>query len=671
MPNKLLSDLDPAQQKAVRQTDGPVLILAGAGSGKTRVLTYKVAYLISQGVKPENILAVTFTNKAANEMKERVMKLIVHGSSLIGKKKADERPDERSTINDTPYVGTFHAFCAKLLRLDGKYIGIPSGYLIYDDDDSLSLVKRIMADSGVSPKSFRPSSILNAISSAKAELMSPDDYAQFARGFFAETVSKVYSIYQKALEEMYACDFDDLLAKTVELLRRESRVLEKWAGRFEYVLIDEYQDVNTAQYVLTKLLSSTHGNLTAVGDASQAIYSFRGADFRNILNFERDFPNAKIFNLEQNYRSTQNILSAANAVIAHNSSHPVLKLWTKNDTGEKIIIYNAQNEVDEANFIVKVILGSVAGGLEQSRIEHSFGPAQSGIDKRSHPEGEHGSTLSSFAVLYRTNAQSRTVEEAFLHANIPYKLYGGVSFYARKEIKDVMAYLRLIANGKDRVSKNRVEKLGKRRYEKFEEMVKSLSPHVIASETKQSKKRDRHVESDSTRDDKAVLPKPSELIDKVLAATDYIATIDDGTEQGLQRVENVKELKSVAADFENLPTFLESVTLMEGKVAPEKSYEGDGKIDSVTLMTLHAAKGLEFDNVFIVGMEEGLFPHSRSMLDAGQIEEERRLAYVGMTRAKQKLYLTYASNRLYIGLHSTNLVSRFVVDIPEELITAV
>ena len=604
------------------QTDGPVLILAGAGSGKTRVLTYKVAYLISRSIDPSNILAVTFTNKAANEMKERVIRLL--GRQLIGM-------NTRS-----PFVGTFHSFCARLLRLDGKFIGIPTGYLIYDDDDSLSLVKRVMTDLEISIKSFRPSSILGAISSTKSELLGPREYGDFARGHFAETVARVYRQYQKELHAINACDFDDLLMRTVELFKKEPRVLDKWASRFKYVLVDEYQDVNTAQYILTKMLSSVHGNLTVVGDASQAIYSFRGADFRNILNFERDFPSAKVFNLEQNYRSTQIILSAANEVISKNSSHPVLKLWTKNRGGEKISIYNATSEVDETNFVVETIVSSKK-------------------------------PLSTFAILYRTNAQSRTVEEAFLHANIPYKLYGGVSFYARKEIKDVMAYLRLIANPKDRVSKNRVEKLGKRRFDKFLEMREKLVPPVISAKAGIQKNK---ILDQVANDMERKLPKPITLIDKVLEATDYLLMIDDGTEQGLMRVENVKELKSVAADFENLDTFLESVTLMEGKVAPEKSYE-TGKPNSVTLMTLHAAKGLEFSNVFIIGMEEGLFPHSRSMLDAAQLEEERRLAYVGMTRAKKKLYLTYATNRLYFGTQSSNLVSRFVVDIPEELITVV
>ena len=622
MNSNLLSDLDPMQQEAVKQTAGPVLILAGAGSGKTRVLTYKVAYLISKGVKPSSIIAVTFTNKAANEMKERIIRLVGSLQTYL------------------PYVGTFHAFCAKVLRVEGKYIGIPSGYLIYDGDDSLTLVKRIMKDVDISTKNFRSSSILSAISSAKNEMIDSPAYFDVARVPFGETAARVYVLYQKELKKIGACDFDDLLTKTVELFEKVPQVLEKYADRYKYVLVDEYQDVNTVQYVLTKQLASKWGNLTVVGDASQAIYSFRGANFRNILNFENDFGDAKVFNLEQNYRSTKNILLAANAVIAKNTSHPVLNLWTKKHTGERISIYNAQNEIDEANFIVERIVSS-------------------------------GLPLSSFAILYRTNAQSRNIEEAFLHGNIPYRIYGGIRFYERKEVKDVLGYLRLIENPKDSVSKNRIEKLGKGRKQKFAELVYSLR-HPERSEGSDRKKgRDSSSSTQNDNSSGRKLPPPLELIDKVLEATEYLKLIDDGTEQGLQRVENVKELKSVASDFENLSTLLENIALMEGKVTPEKSYEGKDASEAVTLMTIHAAKGLEFENVFIVGMEEGLFPHSRSMLDPAEIEEERRLAYVGMTRAKQKLYLSYASQRLYFGSTSANLVSRFVVDIPEELISAI
>src|SRR3989338_9149566 len=474
--SRILNDLDQYQQLAVVQTDGPVLILAGACSGKTRVLTYKVAYLISKGVKPSQIIAVTFTNKAANEMKERVTRLLGHL----------ETQSPRNPVTDLPYVGTFHAFCAKVLRVDGKYIGIPSGYLIYDSDDSLSLVKRIMKDVDISTKNFRPSSILSAISSAKNEMIDSTAYFDVARGPFGETAARVYVLYQKELKKIGACDFDDLLTKTVELFEKVPQVLEKYAGRYKYVLVDEYQDVNTVQYILTKQLASKHGNLTVVGDASQAIYSFRGANFRNILNFENDFGDAKVFNLEQNYRSTKNILSAANAVIAKNTSHPVLNLWTKRHTGERISIYNAQNEIDEANFIVERIVSS-------------------------------GLLLSSFAILYRTNAQSRNIEEAFLHANIPYRIYGGIRFYERKEIKDVLAYLRLIENPKDKISQNRIEKLGKGRKQKFDELVKKLNLHT--SEVKSSRRRENTSDVGSKR---GRTLNPLELIDKVLGATEYL-----------------------------------------------------------------------------------------------------------------------------------------------------
>lgn len=628
----LLSNLNPVQIEAAKQTDGPVLILAGAGSGKTRVLTYKVAYLISQGVDPNSILAVTFTNKAANEMKSRVIRLLGHrdiGEGEINKNRTSRQPDYPTTR--LPFMGTFHAFCAKLLRIEGKYIGIPTGFLIYDDDDSLSLVKKIMKETNISTKNFRPSSILGAISSAKSELMDPAQYANFSRGYFAKTAAEVYEIYQKEITKIGACDFDDLLMRAVELFEKVEEVQQKYAKRFRYVLVDEYQDVNRAQYVLTKHLASYHGNLTVVGDASQAIYSFRGADFRNILNFEADFADARVFNLEQNYRSSQNILTAANSVISKNSSHPILNLWTENASGEKVTIYNATSEVDEANFIVERILGS----------NKKFG---------------------SFAVLYRTNAQSRVVEEAFLRTSIPYKIYGGIRFYERKEVKDIMAYLRLLANPLDDIARERVEKLGKGRFKKFQEMARNL--HFSTSEVK-PRRRQENTSEVSPGD-----ASPIKLIDKILEVTEYLLLIDDGTEQGLMRVENVKELRSVAAGFENLETFLENVALMEGMVTPEKSFE-KASSNFVTLMTIHAAKGLEFDEVFIVGMEEGLFPHSRSMLDASQIEEERRLAYVGMTRARQKLYLSYATKRLYFGTTSSNLVSRFVVDIPEELIAAI
>lgn len=589
--SSILSKLNPIQQQAVTTTEGPVLVLAGAGSGKTRVLTHKVAYLISEKkVAPHNILMVTFTNKAADEMRNRVV-------NLLG-----------SSEDELPLMGTFHSFCAKLLRIEGEVLGLSKNFVIYDTSDSERAIKMAMDKLGVSTKNYKVGAVLSYISNAKNELLAPNEYKNFARGYFAEAVSRIYVEYQKILKTNNALDFDDLLFKSVDLLKKNLQIQERISKRYKYVLVDEYQDVNHTQYVLTKLLSSYWGNLTVVGDASQAIYGFRGADFRNILNFQNDFPQAQVFNLEENYRSSQNILDAAYAVIAKNTSHPILKLWTKNSEGQKLILAETSNEVAEANFIVKVIKESL------------------------YP-------FSDFAILYRTNAQSRALEEAFLHERVSYRLVGGLRFYERKEIKDILAHLRVIANPKDTVALNRIEKLGKTRLKKF----------LAAT-----------LDIDSTS-------KPIDLIESVLDKTDYLLLIDDGSDQGATRVENVKELKSVASGFENLDLFLENVALMESGYTPSgrlKSDEGP----KVTLMTVHAAKGLEFPVVFLVGMEEGLFPHSRSLMEPDQLEEERRLAYVAITRAKEKLYMTYTRERLYFGARTSSVISRFVIDIPQNLL---
>lgn len=582
MPD-LLDDLNPQQQKAVCATEGPVLILAGAGSGKTRVLTYRVAYLISEKkIPPENILVLTFTNKASGEMIERIKKLI-------------------GQLPTQPIMGTFHSFCAKILRREGKVLGFPPGFAIYDESDALDAIKEAMSNLNIPVQKTSPSAVRATISGAKNELISSLEYPQYARGFFQETVAKIYLEYQKILEKNHALDFDDLLLKTIRLFQTEPTILTRYQIQFRYILIDEYQDTNPAQYLISKYLANRHKNICVVGDASQSIYSFRGADFRNIVNFEKDYPNCKIFNLEQNYRSTQNILDAAHSIISKNKSHPILKLWTEKDGGEKIEIVETRNEVEEAFFIL------------------------SKLSKEK---------LSDFAILYRTNAQSRSLEEQFLKSGIPYKLIGGVSFYARKEIKDVLSYLRLMQNPKDSVSLKRAEKIGKGRLAKVLELTQS----------------DGGLNT-------------LELLDKILAVSGYLAYLDDGTEEGKGRIENVKELKSVAEEFPNLVDFLENVALVEN------GYDKKEAGDAVTLMTLHSAKGLEFPVVFMVGMEEGLFPHSRSMLDINELEEERRLCYVGITRAKEKLYLTYTRQRLYFGTRSNNLVSRFLVDIPQELVT--
>jgi len=595
MTDSLLNNCNPEQQRAVEHTEGPNIILAGAGSGKTRVLTFKVAYLIQEKhVDPGNILMVTFTNKAAGEMKERI-------ASLLG----------NITASSLSYSGTFHSLCAKILRKDGRYLGIPINFSIYDEQDALDLIKDVMKELDISVKNYHPSAVRHTISEIKNEMISPIAYADIARGNFQETVARIYLQYQKKLIENEALDFDDLLLKTVLLFAKYPDVLGKYQEQFHYILIDEYQDTNKPQYELSMLLSKRHRNITVVGDASQSIYKFRGADFRNIVNFKKDFKDAKEFHLEQNYRSTQKILDAAFGVIAHNTSHPILKLWTDKAGGDMITLYEARNEQDEARFLATTILAS-------------------------------NKPFTDFAVLYRTNAQSRSIEEAFLHAGIPYVLVGGTRFYERKEIKDVLSYLRLLEHKKDSVSLKRIEKIGKTRMQKFLDYRDSIE-----------------------KDNKLVALSTLELLDTILAVTKYLDLYDINVEDEASRLENIKELRSVAASYPILHDFLETIALLEEESLPQK-HKTSKNSKSVTLMTMHAAKGLEFATVYIVGMEEGLFPHSRSLLDKDELEEERRLCYVGITRAKDKLYLTYTNHRLYFGTRTQNMISRFIADIPED-----
>lgn len=589
----ILADLNRQQKEAVTYTDGPLLVLAGAGSGKTKVLTHRVAYFIEKGlVKPESCLLLTFTNKAASEMKERVLKLL----------------DSRFQI----LASTFHSFCAKVLRIDGIAIGIPRGFVIYDESDQKDLIRQILKGMNLDSDRYNPSAILNIISEAKNQMISSSNYLDFVQGSFQEVVAQTYAKYEKGLTQNGALDFDDLLIKTVQLFREAPHILKKWQTKLTHIFVDEWQDTNKIQYLLTRLLVGNSGHITAVGDASQSIYSWRGADFRNINYLMRDYPDIKIINLEQNYRSTQIILEAANTIIAKNTSHPVLKLWTQKNGGEKIKLYAARNGFDEAEFITNEIKN-----LRNKELKYS-----------------------DIAVLYRTNAQSRVLEEAFLHAGIPYILVGGVKFYDRKEIKDILAYLRVLVNPKDSVSQKRIEKLGVRRMKKFQELLSDLGPDP--------------TQAGSTLD----------LLDLVVQKTGYLDLFTKETEENLQRLENIKELRSVATEFPDIHDFLENVTLVEDQPATRNPQQKK----NVTLMTLHAAKGLEFPVVFIVGMEEGLFPHSRSLTDMEQLEEERRLAYVGITRAKETLYLTYASRRLYFGENITNPPSRFIEDIPKNLL---
>ena len=616
MTDKLANELNAKQLEAVTYNEGPLMVLAGAGSGKTKVLTHRVAWLIESGkANPENILLLTFTNKAAGEMRERVLNLTKY---IPG------------------FAGTFHGFCVKLLRLDGRTIDIPPNFLIYDSEDSKDLIKQILGKLNLSPDNYIPAGILNQISEAKNQMLTPALYSEFVQSDFQEKVFKIWNIYESEMTKMGALDFDDLLVKTVKLLKESENTLAKWQGQLTQVLVDEWQDTNKVQYTLAKLIVGTGQNITAVGDASQSIYSWRGADYRNINNLIADYPNIKVINLEQNYRSTQQILDAANFVISKNKSHPILKLWTDKTEGEKIKIYAARNGFDEADFIVNEIKKLV--DRSHRSVEKN---AKTAVRSRSKV------SYSDIAILYRTNAQSRSLEESLLHGGIPYTIVGGIRFYDRKEVKDVLSYLKYLVNPKDTVSKARIEKIGIRRFEKFEEYRNNLVDQQLT--------------------DLATL----DLMDSIIEKIDYLSLFQKQSEENLARLENIKELRSVATEFPNIFEFLENVALVEAEQDSNKRHRLTGykpdERNMVTLMTLHSAKGLEFPVVFIVGMEEGLFPHSRSLTDPTQLEEERRLAYVGITRAKHTLYLTYASRRLYFGENISNPPSRFIIDIPEYL----
>ncbi|OGY16054.1 MAG: hypothetical protein A2785_02695 [Candidatus Chisholmbacteria bacterium RIFCSPHIGHO2_01_FULL_49_18] len=602
MSSSFLDQLNTDQRAAVTFGDGPLLILAGAGSGKTRVIVYRVAYLLQKkSIDPSRILLTTFTNKAAGEMRDRLQRL------------AGAAP---------PFTGTFHSLCAKLLRKHGSEIGISPAYSIYDEAEQEDIVKQAISTLGLSTRDYKPRSVLGAISGAKNELIGPTEYPQYARGHWQKAVATIYLSYQKLLRKYEALDFDDLLMDTVHLFQRAPSILKTYQDRFRYVLVDEYQDTNHAQYVLTKLLVGRWRNLTCVGDFSQSIYRWRGADFRNLNKLQTDFPDLTTINLEQNYRSTQNILDAAHGVISHNTTHPVLHLWTNNRGGEKIGLFEARDEKEEAEFVLQQIYSLKDGAAKRS--------------------------LSEFAVLYRTNAQSRVIEELFIRKGIPYVLVGGTRFYSRREIKDCLSFLRFLANPKDLLSRQRIEKLGKKRFEHFLEFKKNLQETTSRSRL-----------------------TTLELLDQVLEVSEYLKLFDPKDEEDLMRLENIKELRSVATEFPQLPQFLENVALVEQEYLPDHPLKQGKRQDAITLMTLHAAKGLEFPVVFMIGMEEGLFPHSRSMLEKEDLEEERRLCYVGITRAMDRVFLTFARRRLYFGSYGSNLISRFLQEIPEQLLSSV
>ena len=625
------------QKEAVLATEGPCLVIAGAGSGKTKVLTHKIAYDIANGVKPWNILAITFTNKAANEMKERIEKLI-----------GDDAKDV--------WMGTYHSICVRILRRYIDRIGYKSDFVIFDTSDQRTLVKECLKTLKVDDKLFTDRAVLSEISNGKNEMLEPKAYSvKYAGDFRKEKIAEIYELYQSKLRENNAIDFDDIINFTIKILTENPDVLEYYTEKFQYILVDEYQDTNKAQFTLVSLFASRYGNITAVGDNDQGIYSFRGADITNILNFERDFPGTKIIKLEQNYRCTGNILKAANAVIKHNENKYEKNLWTENDEGQIPCIYCGEDEYDEGRYIVEQI---------------------------NHLRTEEYYKYSDFTVLYRMNAQSRAIEDILMREQIPYKVIGGLKFYERKEIKDIIAYLRLIHNTADNLSLRRIinepkRGIGKTSLDKIQEISDKtgISMYEIIKNAQEYElnrvylsSRDFINQIEELRNKKDEL-KISDLIKETLKSTGYTKALEqENSVEAETRIENLEEFLTVAIEFEEqsadntLAEFLENITL-SSDIDNLEDQE-----DSVTLMTLHSAKGLEFPVVFLVGMEEGIFPGYKSIGEPKELEEERRLFYVGITRAKQYLYLTCAKHRTIFGSTSYNQVSRFVKEIPEELL---
>ena len=626
----LLAGLNDAQGDAVRTVSGPILILAGAGSGKTKTLTHRIAYLIAnENVSPHQILAVTFTNKAAREMRDRL-------ASLLGQDSASR--------NFMPWMGTFHGICVRILRIDGFSIGIPKNYVIYDEDDRLGLIKQAMKQLSIGEKEIKPRAVAEIISGAKNKLTGAEEFATNSNYPYQKNIAQIYSRYEEMRKTANALDFDDLLLEVLRLFREKSEIRKRWQQTFKHILIDEYQDTNAAQYMIVKMLVGDERNICVVGDDWQSIYSWRGADFTNILNFERDFTGTKVIKLEQNYRSTANILDAASNVIKKNIERTDKKIWTAAGAGAPVQIHQVRDEIEEANLVADRVSSHVAIGARKYR---------------------------DFVVLYRTNAQSYTLERAFMQHRVPYQIIGGVKFYDRKEIKDIISYLRLIYQPNDRMSFSRIVNIpargvGQVSLENFliwqsskgidiiQALVKidsgTLTPRAKNALNLLGEKLSSLQELVDTR-------PPAEIIEKLLKLVDYRDYLLDGTPSGSEREANIDSLLADAQTFDKLPEFLEEVALMSSVDA-----ENDGQ--KVTLMTLHAAKGLEFPVVFIVGLEEGILPHSR-VYESGpaQLEEERRLMYVGMTRAREELHLTYSDSRMQFGGRLYNPPSRFIEEI--------
>ena len=637
--NSLLTGLNKEQQQAVQHTEGPLLILAGAGSGKTKVLTVRIAHLLAQGVNPYEILAITFTNKAAKEMKSRV-------EGLVG------------DVANRIWLSTFHSFCAKFLRFEiDSFLGYNSNFTIYDTSDSQAVIKAALKALNLDDKYYPVGAMIAAISDAKNKLLFASDFRKQARDFYQQKVADVYEYYERELRKNNALDFDDLLLVAVKLLQSNATVLDKYSHRFRYVMIDEYQDTNHAQYLLAKLLASHWKNIAVVGDADQSIYAWRGADIQNILDFEKDYPNCTSIKLEQNYRSTKIILDAANAVIENNEGRPKKNLWTDKTEGAKIQHFTAQSEHEEAAFIGDTIAK-----------KHDI----------------HGVPYGDMAILYRTNAQSRVLEEALIKRALPYIMVGGTKFYDRKEIKDVLAYLRVLYNPFDDLSLLRIINVPKRSIgattvAKLQDYARANGTSLFMTLTQlhlvdsiKGKTKEKLEEFGiliftlvAEMEDRTVL----DILESILDRTGYLAQLEESTDpQDQARAENIGELLSVAKDFQDtnpsgtVEDFLEQVAL----VNDVDSFEQEES--KVTLMTLHAAKGLEFPIVFLGGLEEGLFPHSRTLMNPEEVEEERRLAYVGITRAEKELYISNATTRTVFGRTSSYLPSRFIDEIPEELV---
>ena len=645
MENRIFAHLNEKQKQAVVTTDGPVLILAGPGSGKTRTLTARVAHLLALGIPGDRILALTFTNKAAQEMRERIVQIVktVQNDRAV---RNDFNIFNSSNGFNQLFIGTFHSFCVRILRAHAVKIGYTSWFSIFDDDDSLGVIKEVMKETSVDPKQFPTGMLKSVISNLKNELVSPDEYADETglSDMFPKTLHRVYDAYTRRLKESNGMDFDDLLMNVTLLFKKRLDVLASYQDQFLHIHVDEYQDTNHAQYVIVRDLAEKHRNIAVVGDDAQAIYGFRGADFRNILNFERDWPDAKVIVLDENYRSTQTILDAARSVISKNALQKDKRLWTKKERGERLLLSVSEDERGEAEFVAETIETLLSNGR----------------------------SVTDIAVLYRTNAQSRAIEEAMLERNIPYTIIGGVRFFERKEIKDILAYLRVLINPDDMVSLKRIANTPPRGIGKAAFLVYLARRRAKHEKGTVGKHGDAISAFDELLADFSARireQKPTDAIKYILKKIHYRDYLTDGTENADERWENIEEFVSLAARYNDVspPEGIQRI-LEDAALITEHEENADDRKQKIQLMTVHAAKGLEFPIVFIVGLEEGVFPHSKSLFSPKDLEEERRLCYVAITRAKEKVYLSFALRRTRFGGVEVNPPSRFLSEIPEELI---